>query len=399
MQFKSLSGLLAAAAVTSACTLPTSTISNTFAGPIRVQVQNASYPAVNNLYMNLLAAGGGDQHLFVGPVGTPTYDLDLTAGSIGHGVIHAVIGGEDSTIDDTTKMFMTERGDPRALFQPVWACNPETDAVQINLNFVGKQNAPPGGWICVRPTFDGAHEFRYYPPNNSKFDPNRFCIKVQLVLVPQGTTTVSTVSTTSTTSTTSSSSSSTSTTLTTSTTSSSSSSTTSTTSTSSSSSSSTTSSSSSSSSTSSTSTTSSTSSSSSSSTSSTGTPTPLPYTDMTANGFRFIGCAPEERRATDGPGRVLPSALYAEDTMTNEKCMAFCATHGYAYAGTEYRRECWCGNGPIAPGRVPGTTLASLAGCNFSCMGNTAQICGGDSWLSLYQKCPTGGPCVNNVFT
>lgn len=64
-------------------------------------------------------------------------------------------------------MFMTERGDPRAIFQPTWACNPETDAVQIELLFVTWQNHLAGGWICVRPTFDNAHEFRYYPPGNT----------------------------------------------------------------------------------------------------------------------------------------------------------------------------------------------------------------------------------------
>lgn len=75
---------------------------------------------------------------------------------------------QDSTIDNTVKMFMTERGDPSALYQPTWACNPETDAVQINLNFIGKENAAPGGWNCVRPSFNNAYEFRYYPPGNTR---------------------------------------------------------------------------------------------------------------------------------------------------------------------------------------------------------------------------------------
>ena len=78
--------------------------------------------------------------------------------------------------------------------------------------------------------------------------------------------------------------------------------------------------------------------------------------------------------------------------------MDFCTSKGYAFAGTEYRRECWCGNS-VAPGRQPGTTVASLAGCSFKCGGDTTQYCGGDSWLSLYKKCAVGGPCVNAVFT
>lgn len=86
--------LLAAATITSACILPTTPLTNTNDGPFRIQLQNASYPQVHNQFMNLLAAGGGDQHLFVGPVGIPTFDLSLSAGAIEHISIRAVIGGE-----------------------------------------------------------------------------------------------------------------------------------------------------------------------------------------------------------------------------------------------------------------------------------------------------------------
>lgn len=65
-------------------------------------------------------------------------------------------------------MFMTGRGDPRAIFQPTYACNPDTDELQIELQFVEWQNQPTGGWICVRSTYDNAHEFRYYPPGNER---------------------------------------------------------------------------------------------------------------------------------------------------------------------------------------------------------------------------------------
>lgn len=130
-----------------------------------------------------------------------------------------------------------------------------------------------------------------------------------------------------------------------------------------------------------------------------GTSSPLPYTDMTSNGFAFVGCAPEERNDPSGViGRTLSGALYADDTLTNEKCTAFCAGRGYKYAGTEYARECWCANS-YPPSRQPGTTKASLAGCSTKCKGNVAQYCGGGDWLSLYQACPVGGPCVNAQFT
>jgi len=121
---------------------------------------------------------------------------------------------------------------------------------------------------------------------------------------------------------------------------------------------------------------------------------------MTPHGFRFIGCAPEERRTVpfDFYGRTLPTVVYAEDAMTNAKCMAFCSNAGYKYAGTEWSRECWCANSYAAT-RQPATTIASVHNCNFPCSGATNEFCGGDAWLSLYEKCPVGGPCVNNVFT
>jgi hypothetical protein len=125
---------------------------------------------------------------------------------------------------------------------------------------------------------------------------------------------------------------------------------------------------------------------------------PLPYTDMTANGFSFVGCAPEASNADDGPARTLTGTLYADDAMTDGECMAFCSSQGYAFAGTEYTRECWCGNS-VAPGREPQKTIASLANCNDPCGGNAAQFCGGSSWLSLYQACTAGSACVNAQFT
>ena len=139
-------------------------------------------------------------------------------------------------------------------------------------------------------------------------------------------------------------------------------------------------------------------SSSTSSSASTTSSSTLPYTDMTASGFAFVGCAPEERRATDGPGRTLTGPLYADDAMTDEKCMAFCYSNGYTFAGTEYTRECWCGNS-VAPGRQPQKTTASLAGCNMRCGGDATQYCGGDAWLSLYTACAVGSPCTNANFS
>ncbi|KAL2067810.1 hypothetical protein VTL71DRAFT_15906 [Oculimacula yallundae] len=349
--------VLVLVASASACTIPATPLSNTITTPFRIQVQNASYPVVNNLFMNLLEAGGGDKHLYIGSVGTPTFNLVLTQGVIEQGAVHAVIGGEHSSIDNTDKMFMTQRGDAKAIFQPTYACNPQTDALQIELRFVTWQNHPAGQWICVRPTYNNAYEFRYYPPGNTANDPNKFCVKVTLVAVgASGTgTTLSTSTTTSSTLVPISTS-----TLTSATT---------------------------------------TPTGTASTTPPVSTSSPLPYTDMTSKGFSFIGCAPEERNDPSGvKGRTLPGVLYADDTLTNDKCAAFCTSRGYKYAGTEYSRECWCAN-TYPPSRQPRTTKTSLAGCSKKCAGDATQVCGGGDWVSLYQACSAGGPCVNAQFT
>ena len=122
------------------------------------------------------------------------------------------------------------------------------------------------------------------------------------------------------------------------------------------------------------------------------------FADMTHLGWRFIGCAPEERWANDGPFRTLSGAMFGSDYMTNEACMAFCEGLNFAFGGTEWSRECWCGNS-YAPTREPNTTLASVANCNFRCSGDNAQYCGGDSWLSLYAKCGEEEECENATFS
>src|SRR5690349_17726056 len=47
----------------------------------------------------------------------------------------------------------------------------------------------------------------------------------------------------------------------------------------------------------------------------------------------------------DSDNRDLPYlAAFGEPTNTTESCVRACASAGYAYAGTQYSDECWCGN-------------------------------------------------------
>jgi hypothetical protein len=88
-----LSALLAAT-VTTACVIPPGTLSNTITTGFGIIVQNPAFPVIHDRYMNLDAAGGGDQHLFLDPVGARTFNLVLNSGSLAQGIIHAVINGE-----------------------------------------------------------------------------------------------------------------------------------------------------------------------------------------------------------------------------------------------------------------------------------------------------------------
>ena len=50
---------------------------------------------------------------------------------------------------------------------------------------------------------------------------------------------------------------------------------------------------------------------------------------------------------------------------------------GYQFAGTQWRRECFCGNDYADYGTADN--------CNLPCTGNSAAICGGDWALSVYK--------------
>ncbi|KAK4968757.1 hypothetical protein LTR66_011766, partial [Elasticomyces elasticus] len=90
----------------------------------------------------------------------------------------------------------------------------------------------------------------------------------------------------------------------------------------------------------------------------------------------YLGCATEP-----SSGRALSAASVSNDSMTVDTCMSYCGSAGYALAGLEYGRECYCGNA-LASGST--TLPASDTSCNMACAGNKTQTCGGPSRLSLY---------------
>src|ERR1041384_1093664 len=90
--------------------------------------------------------------------------------------------------------------------------------------------------------------------------------------------------------------------------------------------------------------------------------------------WTLVGCQTESTA-----GRALAAKSYAADTMTLQSCTAFCA--GYAFAGVEYGRECYCGNG-----FGDGSVGASASQCSMRCAGDAGTLCGGPSRLSVYKS-------------
>lgn len=109
--------------------------------------------------------------------------------------------------------------------------------------------------------------------------------------------------------------------------------------------------------------------------------------------------------------RALKYASYTDSTnMTAGNCIKFCSAKGYPLAGTgnhvsnsplycliadlnvpEYSRECWCGitlNAAAAP----------ASECSYPCTGNSNEVCGGSSRLTVYNSAsisPKVNPGVN----
>lgn len=94
-------------------------------------------------------------------------------------------------------------------------------------------------------------------------------------------------------------------------------------------------------------------------------------------GYELVSCWRD-----DAGARALGDAFFAYDEMTLESCMANCT--GYNYWGTEYGRECWCGDVIRAS-----STEAPLADCDMACAGDDTQFCGSGNRLELYSTTAT----------
>ncbi|KAI0739627.1 hypothetical protein C8Q80DRAFT_1288255 [Daedaleopsis nitida] len=97
--------------------------------------------------------------------------------------------------------------------------------------------------------------------------------------------------------------------------------------------------------------------------------TPLP------TNWTEIGCIAEGTT-----GRALTGASTTSPNMTRAACAAFCQTKGFALAGVEFSDECYCDN-RMRNGASNSTVLWNE--CTNHCAGNSDEICGGPSRLTL----------------
>ncbi|KAI0379894.1 heme peroxidase [Hypomontagnella monticulosa] len=102
-------------------------------------------------------------------------------------------------------------------------------------------------------------------------------------------------------------------------------------------------------------------------------PTETLHHRQTLGEYVLVGCQTE---STSG-GRALSGAAFAYDSMTLESCMANCT--GFVYFGTEYGRECYCGDS-----LQPTSQNASLTDCNMVCGGDATEYCGAGNRIELY---------------
>ncbi|KAI1214879.1 heme peroxidase [Annulohypoxylon truncatum] len=112
---------------------------------------------------------------------------------------------------------------------------------------------------------------------------------------------------------------------------------------------------------------------SSTSTSSTA-PTETLHHRQTIGEYLLVGCQTE---STAAGTRALGDAAFAYDSMTLEDCMNNCT--GYVYWGTEYGRECYCGDSLQST-----SEKAPITDCNMVCGGDSTEYCGDSNRLELY---------------
>lgn len=98
---------------------------------------------------------------------------------------------------------------------------------------------------------------------------------------------------------------------------------------------------------------------------------PSPSVSLPA-GWQALGCTVDSASL-----RVLNGSYWDTSTLTPSVCAAKCKAGGFAYAGLQYGRQCYCGNS------LSGTSKLGASGCSSPCAGDKTAMCGGSYRMNL----------------
>jgi hypothetical protein len=98
----------------------------------------------------------------------------------------------------------------------------------------------------------------------------------------------------------------------------------------------------------------------------------LPPSNALPGGWSYSGCYVDHTES-----RVLSLDTYTGNGVAGQQCTQYCNSKGYRIAGTEYAKQCLCGN------ELP--SEAATSGCDMPCRGNAKEACGGRERLSVYE--------------
>ncbi|KAK6435340.1 hypothetical protein LTR95_008475 [Oleoguttula sp. CCFEE 5521] len=95
-----------------------------------------------------------------------------------------------------------------------------------------------------------------------------------------------------------------------------------------------------------------------------------------AGNMTYAGCFTDNSNS-----RSFPIQISDNSSTTIEFCTAACASQGYSVAGMEYSSQCWCSNAMTYQAQrvIEGS-------CNMGCAGNSTEMCGGISRLSVFSN-------------
>ncbi|KAK8030120.1 WSC domain-containing protein [Apiospora rasikravindrae] len=106
---------------------------------------------------------------------------------------------------------------------------------------------------------------------------------------------------------------------------------------------------------------------------------PQPLKTVAGTSWQYVSCFMEPLY-----GRALTTLVKADDRMTIPMCTSACQGAGFAFAGLEYGRECWCGATRSADLEDASDPMCAMQ-CDMPCGGDAATICGGRGAIGIFK--------------